>query len=70
MFAKGSQEHECLDGNLCAAMGFGKVSWVSPFGDTILSAEASQERECLGDAFAQESFGEKIFSEEGSQERE
>ena len=26
---------------------------VWPFGDTILSAEASQERECLGDAFVQ-----------------
>ena len=34
-------------------MGFGKVGCVWPFGDTILSAEASQERECLGDAFVQ-----------------
>ena len=40
-------------GSLCAALGFGKVGCVWPFGDTILSAEASQERECLRDAFVQ-----------------
>jgi hypothetical protein len=41
-----------------------------PLGDTILSAEGSQERECLVGALCSIGLGDEILSAEGSQERE
>ena len=50
-------------GNVCKS--------VRPVGDAILSAEGSQERECLVDAFVQHlSLGMKSLSAKASQERE
>ena len=49
-------------GNVCKS--------VRPVGDAILSAEGSQERECLVDAFVQHlSLGMKSLSAKASQER-